>query len=253
MIRMPHLNWRQRAAFTAAAAVVGLVGGWDLATAPIASAHDFGVEVSKPTCLDGATAKQATITVTNQFDMDAKAFTAHLSGGFAAIAPHGTYVFTETAPSTQVGISPAQTVRLIWTDGFTKDHTYQVNWGTAPCPGVPSTTSTTICPPGQHYSNVPPNVGCAGDTPPPPTVDVPATNAPEVTTTTSTVPAVIVSTPPSAAPPAQHVAPPKTPTQLPPTGAGEIVAWCVILGVLACLGGWLAWRVDRERRRSARQ
>lgn len=144
---------------------VGITTAGIVGFAGVASAHDFGLRVTTPTCVDGQ--KRATVTVSNDFDDSAKVFTAQMSGGFAPIVAHGTFAFTETAPGATTGTGNPMTVRLIWDkDGFTKDHQYQLNWGTQPCEGVPATTAppTTvpICVPGQHYSPVPP-VGCYPD------------------------------------------------------------------------------------------
>jgi hypothetical protein len=150
--------------------------------------------------------------------------TASMSGGYAPIAAHGTFPIPESVPAFLVGPGHVFTVRVTWEGGAGwADRTYQINWGAKPCEGAgdapaPSLAATPHeCPPGQHYSNVPP-VGCEGTVAPPVTV-APVTNPSDPEPEPTTAAAVVKAEDPvEPAPAPAHVGPPKpksTPKAIP--------------------------------------
>lgn len=163
------------------------------AFAGAADAHDFAPSVTKATCstINGIPTKTITVTVTNQFAMHAVFTSAYLSATQIDLPASGQGSYSLHAGGSKVGAGDVDTVQVTWDDGFSKQHPVAINWGSAPCEGVPptttvpETTTTNGCPPGQHYSSEVP-AGCYPDFTPPST-EVPVT-APEPSVDATTVP-----------------------------------------------------------------
>lgn len=213
-----------------------VIGGYLTVAHGIADAHDFSLAVGKPACVNGR--KVVDVTVTNPWDDSAKVFTAEMSGGFAPIAAHGTFPIHESTVGATVGLGPSTIVRLIWdADGFTKDHSYQINWGSSTCEGVPATTTTTtipLCPPGQYHSTAPP-AGCYPEVTTVPT-EPPATSPPEATTVppaAATTPTPTTESAPPVSVTVKKAAATTVPHALPVTGGSDTTILAAGLAALA--------------------
>jgi hypothetical protein len=237
-IRMPHLSWPQRIAIGLAGVVIALVGG----LAGPASATDANTAVSS-TCPDGHWTVKHSVTSIWNGTIHVELIDPHSSTGPMELGPYKTITITER-PDTG-----SQSWTWTWKSSDGHLHGDAVSGSISRpvnCDSVPSTSTppTTTC----EQANPPRDCG-ASTTPAPPatTVAAPTTTTPSVVTTAPEPTMPVVTT--AAAPPKQRTVTPSTPGKLPPTGAGEVVAICVIGGLVLCLVGWLAARVDRERRR----
>lgn len=254
-------------------AVAGTIAGAGLVTlAGVADAHDFKPSVTKGTCsiINGLPTKTITVTVANQFDMHAVFTSAYLSASQIDLPANGSNHYAIHAGGSRVGPDGSDTVEVTWDDGYRLQHRVALDWGSAPCAGVPATTTTvpptTIggCPPGQYYSPIPP-VGCyevATTLPTEPAVTAP----PEETTAATEAPTTVPGCPPgqtlltfedgstkcddgsyyAVVKPANPA--PQVPTKLPATGSSDVVPLVAIGAGIVAAGALLL----TVRRRPAR-
>lgn len=238
MIRLPHLSWPQRIAIGLAGFVIALAGG--LTFPGTAGAWHGIVHVSDRVCQPNSGGNGSVsivwLTIDNPEAYRAQFGTSDDVQGYIDAGATSNKIAERTNGQT---IS----ITLWWYDaaGNVLDR-----WSTSiTIPKISDegcTPATTIPTPPTSTPGEPP----VSPTTIAPTPTLPVATTIVTTTTSEPTPTPVITT---AAPPKQHTVTPSTPAKLPPTGAGEIVAICVIVGLVLCLVGWLAARVDRERRR----
>jgi LPXTG-motif cell wall-anchored protein len=180
-----------------------------------ASAHTAEASVQR----ECARSTVATVTITNEFDLDAVVSFSGAASGTSAMPANGStsVSFTMSDPSTL-------TYSVTWSDGVKQgQRSVSVDPLTncvIPPTTTPTTTATTAPPPTEAPTTVPPETA-------------PPTTAPEATTT----PTVLgVELQPEA--PAPKVAPRAVPAaaQLPATGSGDAVPLVAIGGGILAAG-----------------
>ena len=180
-----------------------------------ASAHTAEASVQR----ECARSTVATVTITNEFDLDAVVSFSGAASGTSAMPANGStsVSFTMSDPSTL-------TYSVTWSDGVKQgQRSVSVDPLTncvIPPTTTPTTTATTAPPPTEAPTTVPPETA-------------PPTTAPEATTT----PTVLgVELQPEA--PAPKVAPRAAPAaaQLPATGSGDAVPLVAIGGGILAAG-----------------